>query len=141
MRTSLHSLVALTRAQKQVLVGRSAQIARARMPARAAALLVAKAAPAVSIPLTTVTADGGFDAYVDITFPGAGGAWLASLRVDSGNDSLIFPDYAAIAGLPGFTQNYEVIEYDIAEPFGAPACRLRGPIRLPTTGKDPLTIP
>jgi hypothetical protein len=47
---------------------------------------------------------------------------------------LILPDYAAIAALPGFSENYKVLEYDIREPFGNPACKLRGPILLPTDG-------
>jgi hypothetical protein len=87
--------------------------------------------PSKNIPLTTVSRDNGFDAYVSISFPGAGGALSEPLVVDSGNTSLIFPDYAAIAGLPGFSQNYKVLEYDIQEPWLCPACKLRGPIRIP----------
>jgi hypothetical protein len=131
MRAALHPPVSLTPARRELLVSRSAQIAGARGRPKP---MSARGAPAVSVPLTTVTTANGFDAYVNISFRGAGGAWMGPLLVDSGNNSLIFPDYAAIAALPGFAQNYSVIEYDIAEPWGAPACKLRGPIRLPAGG-------
>ena len=52
--------------------------------------------------------------------------------VNSGNDSLIVPYFSDIAMLPGFSKNYQVLEYDIQEPWGCPACKLRGPILLPT---------
>jgi hypothetical protein len=63
------------------------------------------------------------------------------LLVDSGNNCLIFPDYATIAALPGFLQNYKVLEYDIQEPWHSPACKVRGPIKLPTIDGNFYDIP
>jgi hypothetical protein len=88
--------------------------------------------PSLRIPLTTVSLSGTFDAYINISFRGANGAPSASLIVDSGNTCLILPEFSAVAGLPGFSDNYKVLAYDIYEPFGCPACILRGPIRLST---------
>ena len=95
----------------------------------------------VSIPLTTVSRAGSFDAYVNISFPGAGGTLSPDLLVDSGSNCLILPDYSALSGLPGFAQNYKVLEYDILEPWKCPACKLRGPIRIPTSNTDFYDIP
>lgn len=89
----------------------------------------------ISLPLTTVAQAGRFDAYINISFPGADGALSPDLLVDSGNTCLILPDYAALAALPGFTQNYKILERDTKEPWGCPARKLRGPIRIPTTEK------
>jgi hypothetical protein len=96
---------------------------------------------AVSIPLTTVSRAGSFDAYVNISFPGAGGTLSPNLLVDSGNNCLILPDYSALSALPGFAQNYEVLEYDILEAWSCPACKVRGPIKIPTSDANFYDIP
>ena len=125
---SLHRPILRTEEFADLLRSKLALTAKATMFAQQERRV---AAPSVSIPLTTVSLDGNFDAYISISFPGANGALTRPLVVDSGNNSLIVPDYAAIASLPGFSQNYKVIEYDIQEPWHCPACKLRGPIKIP----------
>lgn len=141
LRPSLHPSVLRTQVDYELLVSKSSLIARERSHGTRRPPPAAKLGPSISIPLTTVSMEGSFDAYVSISFPGAGGALSAPLLVDSGNNSLIFPEYAAIASLPGFAQNYQVLEYDIREPWGCPACKLRGPIKLPTADNGFLCIP
>jgi hypothetical protein len=135
---SLHPPVLKTQAHKDLFRSKSSLIAgeRSRRQLTLARSIAASlsASPSVRIPLTTVSLDGNFDAYVSVSFPGAGGALSDPLLVDSGNNSLIVPDYSAIAMLPNFSKNYEVLEYDIQEPWLCPACKLRGPIRIPTEG-------
>jgi hypothetical protein len=141
IRTPLHAPLPLTAAHREIIASRTAQLALALVPPKAAA--PPAAAAAVSIPLTTVTMQQSFDAFINVGFAGADAVLPNLLQADSGNDCLVFPDYSAIAGLPGFDQNYQVIDgsSDATEPFGAPACQLRGPIRLPTTGANLLEVP
>jgi hypothetical protein len=131
---SLHPRVLRTQAHQELFISRSSLIARERSRRQRALLNGAGASPSIRVPLTTVSTQNSFDAYVNISFPGAGGALSTPLLVDSGNNSLIFPDYTTIASFPGFSQNYEVLEYDIQEPWRCPACKLRGPIMLPLDG-------
>ena len=126
----MHRPVSRTKDYIDLLKSRIALSTKVKMRPQPEALRVA-AAPSVNVPLTTVSRDGNFDAYLSISFPGANGVLTEPLLVDSGNTSLIVADYTAIAALPGFSQNYKVLDYDIEEPWGCPACKLRGPIKIP----------
>ncbi len=138
---SLHPPLLITQADHDLLRSKAAQIAKeqSRRP-KLTSRPVAETA-SLSIPLTTVSRDNRFDAYVSVSFPGAGGTLSDPLLVDSGNTTLIFPSYAAIAGLPGFSQNYKVLQYDIQEPWNCPACKLRGPIKIPVADGTFYEIP
>jgi hypothetical protein len=93
----------------------------------------AEALPAsIEIPLTTVSLNTNFDAFIDICFKGS--ATRTALLVDSGNSCLIVPDYEFIASLPNFDSTYKVVAQGVAEPWGCPANILRGPIQL--TARD-----
>jgi hypothetical protein len=129
---SLHPPVLTTQTHKDLFKTASALIAEKRHQSHSARSQVVAETPSVRVPLTTVSLSGMFDAYINISFRGANGAPSASLLVDSGNNCLILPDYAAIGSLPGFSDNYKVLAFDISEPFGCPACLVRGPIRLST---------
>jgi hypothetical protein len=85
--------------------------------------------------MTTVSLSGNFDAYINVSFRGANEEPSDALLVDSGNDCLVLPSFTPIGQLPGFADNYKVLKVDTQEPFGCPACLLRGPIRL-LTEKD-----
>src|ERR1051325_4371225 len=68
----------------------------------------AEALPAsIEIPLTTVSLNTNFDAFIDICFKGS--ATRTALLVDSGNSCLIVPDYEFIASLPNFDSTYKVV--------------------------------
>lgn len=81
--------------------------------------------------MTTVSLSGNFDAFIHVSLRGSN-APSDALWVDSGNNCLVLPDFAAIQQLPGFTDNYKPVAGDTHEPFGCPARLLRGPIRLST---------
>lgn len=81
----------------------------------------------VTIPLTTVSEQGGFDAWIDVRFPTPGAPVTASLLVDSGNSMMIVPNGEALAGVPGYT-----ILGTATEPWGCPANVVQGPLQLVT---------
>jgi hypothetical protein len=130
---SLHPPVLATQAHKDLFRTTSSLIAEKRFRTQATE---AKKAPvdaaSLRVPMTTVSLSGNFDASINVSFRGANGAPSDSLIVDSGNSCLIVPNFTAIGQLPGFADNYRVLACDINEPFGCPACLLRGPIRLST---------
>ena len=64
-----------------------------------------RAVQQVTIPLTTVSLAGNFDAYINVQFRGQSSGTLTSLIVDSGNSNLIVPSWEALAGLPGLGLN------------------------------------
>src|ERR1700748_3234229 len=74
----------------------------AALRAEAAGLQVA-AEEAVEIPLTTVSEQGRFDAWIGVQFPAPGGGVTATLLVDSGNSMMIVPNGEDLAGVPGYT--------------------------------------
>ncbi len=86
----------------------------------------------IEIPLTTVSLQGNFDAYLNIEFKGASSVSPIAVLVDSGNSVLIVPRWEDIEQLPGYTTNYEVLGA-ATEPWGCPAKIVRGPIQLRTT--------
>jgi hypothetical protein len=125
---SLHPPVLETEAHKDLLRQKLSIIAGQRSGAQKRPILAG--APAVRISLSTVSLATSFDAYVSISYPGADENFSVSLLVDSGNSSLIVPNFSDLAGLPSFSNNYTVLQYGVREPWGCPACIVKGPIRL-----------
>jgi hypothetical protein len=136
---SLHPPVLKTPAHKALLKTRLASIAERRLTALARR--VAPAAAPVDIPLTTVSLASNFDAYIHINFRGAAADGSVPLIVDSGNFSLIVPDYDVIAALPNFTTDYTILADNVTEPWGCAANILRGPIEIPTQDGGVYEIP
>jgi hypothetical protein len=130
---SLHAPVFTTSAHQslvaEALVTATTTLAPRRLP------FAAKGA-SFGIPLTTVSLNSNFDAYINVGYRGGSGASLTSLLVDSGNSSLIVPDYNVVAGLPNFGSDYAILVDSIQEPWGCPAKILRGPIQIPTQSGD-----
>ncbi len=56
----------------------------------------------VAIPLTTVSVQGNFDAWIDVQFPAPGRIVTASLLVDSGSTTMIIPNGEDLVGVPGY---------------------------------------
>jgi hypothetical protein len=147
---ALHPPVLITDAQKAAVADKVKAIVDAR-----SLLLAAKAAPTTvapatfNIPLTTVSRDTNFDALIQIRFRGAersaspclwtsvgaAGNQSPCLWVDSGNSTLIVPDYDCIEKLSNFKTDYQVLAENVTEPFGCPAKILRGPIDIPALGQ------
>jgi hypothetical protein len=86
----------------------------------------------LEIPLTTVSLDSNFDAYINIGFRGETSGPTTSLLLDSGNSTLIVPSWEDIAALPNSGTDYTVLG-TCREPWGSPAKIVRGPIEIPTT--------
>jgi hypothetical protein len=127
---TLHAPVLTLQSHKDLLGGELLSIVTKRRPAPLSRI----AAPAalLDIPLTTVSLDKNFDAYINISFRGAPANFSVPLVVDSGNFSLIVPDYEDIAGLANFSRDYAVVATNVIEPWGCPASILQGPIEIPT---------
>ena len=88
---SLHAPVIQSEQHKDV-VGSKLLLNRAPRSLVGAAPLQAAQAPAqVAIRLTTVSLASGFDAYLDINYPGAVVERPTQLLVDSGNSVLVVP--------------------------------------------------
>lgn len=87
-----------------------------------------------SIPLTSVSRSGTFEAYINIVFKGAESSTV-QLLVDSGNSILIVPDWDSIKDLPGYT-----VLGTAKEPWGCPVNVVRGPILIPTSNGTLYTI-
>ncbi|PWJ86046.1 hypothetical protein C8D77_12539 [Mesorhizobium loti] len=94
---------------------------------------------AIDIPLTTVSLQTNFDSYIDISFLPAATSKRVRLLVDSGNSTLIVPNWEDIAALPNWKANYEVLG-TATEPWGCPANVVKGPIRLATAAGSALQI-
>ena len=90
------------------------------------------------IPLTTVSLNSNFDAYIDIWFKGAPDSPV-QLLLDSGNSMLIVPRWEDIEALPNAKLDYHVLGAT-SEPWGCPANVVRGPIDLVTTSGDTCTL-
>ena len=145
---TLHAFVLRTAAHQAAAATKLKVIMDARTKALAQEPQAPSAAPSITIPLTTVSLENNFDALIKIKFAGAPDAPTACLWpdvgaegnpspcliVDSGNSTLIVPDFDCIKKLPGSDQNYKLLAKDITEPFGCPAVVLRGPIQIPAPG-------
>lgn len=79
----------------------------------------------VAIPLTTVSVQGNFDAWIDVQFPAPGRIITASLLVDSGSTTMIIPNGEDLVGVPGYT-----ILGTATEPWGCPANVVQGPLQI-----------
>jgi hypothetical protein len=99
----------------------------------------APAPGALEIAITTVSLDTSFDAYIDVTFPGAPSQATAHLLLDSGNSMLILPRWEDIAALPNASSTYQMLGTG-SEPWGCPANIVRGPIELATTSGAPYIL-
>src|SRR5579872_3876398 len=137
-RPSLHAAVVSAPAHRTLVRDKLSSILKARVQ-----LAPKAAAPgaAITIPLTTVSLALNFDASISIRFRDAPAAALIPLWVDSGNSTLIVPDYDTIAQLPNFNTNYAKLAEGVNEPWGCPANILRGDIDLPTESGGTYTLP
>jgi hypothetical protein len=123
----------------------TARVRKHALLAIAAAPAVPLAAPAASpssyaIPITTVSMNYNFDAYISVGFPGADPGSAPQLIVDSGNSNLIMPHWEDIAAIPNYQASYQVIG-QATEPWGCPANVVRGPIQLFAADGSDFTIP
>jgi hypothetical protein len=94
-----------------------------------------KTGDSFEIPLTTVSLNSNFDAYIDVSYKGAPPASAVQLVVDSGNSMLVVPRWEDIEALPNCNLDYQVLGVS-SEPWGCPANVVRGPIDLATTSGD-----
>lgn len=131
---SLHASVPLSDEQKAEATQRLLAIAEAKKAQLKSPPAAAPPGDSVAIDLTTVSASGTYDAYINIKFSGEDS--LTGLMVDSGNSMLIIPDWNQIKDLPGYT-----VLGTGTEPWGSPANIVRGPIHLPTSDGQVYTIP
>ena len=141
-RSALHPTVAQDPSEVQfVSTSLASLVAARRLKAAAAAGGGAQLAPDadIQIPIDSVSKDGSFDAYIHVGLVG-GAPPDIPLMVDSGNSTLILPDYGAISQLADFDKNYQVAPGDVTEPWGAPAKLVTGPIVLPREGGGTYTI-
>jgi hypothetical protein len=126
---SLHHSVISESEHKTVITERFASIISERSQVRP---MAASSPEVIQIPLTTVSLNSFFDAYINVLFTGADQNSPVPMIVDSGNSTLIVPSWDAIAALPNSTENYTVLGTG-TEPWGAPANIVQGPINLQTT--------
>lgn len=129
---TLHAPVLTSRAHKDLLGAYLSSVVVARRPGATPRASISAGLGSIEIPLTTVSLNQNFDAYIHVSYRGAAAGFFDPLVVDSGNFSLIAPDYATIAALPGFAANYTVLADNVTEPWGCPAKILRGPIAIST---------
>jgi hypothetical protein len=129
---TLHAPVLRSQAHKDLLSARLSSVAAARQRAVLQRSSIPGPPAPINIPLTTVSLAQNFDAYIHISYRGAAAGYFDSVVVDSGNFSLIVPDYAKIAASDGFATNYRVLEDNVTEPWGCPAKLLQGPVEIVT---------
>ncbi|WMT77673.1 hypothetical protein [Bradyrhizobium sp. Ash2021] len=138
---SLHPPVVMMQSDRDSLASQLSPIS-AELAARVTTVSrTAVAAASLNIPLTTVSLNGNFDAYIHITYRDAPATLSVPLMVDSGNFSLIVPEYEKIAALPNFGTDYAILADNVTEPWGCPAKILKGPIRIPTQDGSIYEIP
>jgi hypothetical protein len=94
----------------------------------------------IGIPVTTVSLNTNFDAYINVGFVGASSRSTTQLLVDSGNSMLIVPRWEDIENIANWRNNYQTLGTS-PEPWGCPANIVRGPIELTTSGGHAYTIP
>jgi hypothetical protein len=142
---SLHHSVAISSAQKAQMNRALTALVRkrtlrAKVEAAPAGLLTALAAPASYVfPITTVSMNYNFDAYINVGFAGADPASAPQLLVDSGNSNLIVPRWEEIAAIPNYQASYRVLG-QATEPWGCPANVVKGPIQLFDSNGSAFTI-
>lgn len=85
----------------------------------------------IPIQMTSVTLDYNFDALLSVSI--ASQPPIATI-FDTGNTSLILPDFEAFRDAPEFKQNYRILkDKDLKEPFGCPAVLIKGPVGFAAT--------
>jgi hypothetical protein len=131
-RHSLHHHVALDDPHKVAMM----QLLAALQEKQGDQLAAAADAPIIqakpvshAFPITTVSTNYNFDAYILVGFKGGDSSQAPHLIVDSGNTSLIVPRWEDIAAIPGNQANYRVLG-QATEPWGCPANVVNGPIQL-----------
>jgi len=82
----------------------------------------------ISIPLTTISQEGNFDAWIEVQFSTASGQAPVLLLVDSGNSTMIIPYGENLAGAPGYT-----VLGATYEPWGCRANIIKGPVQIITS--------
>ena len=92
-----------------------------------------------AFPITTVSTNYNFDAYIVVGFKGGDPSQAPHLIVDSGNTSLVVPRWEDIAAIPNHKATYHVLG-EAAEPWGCPANVVKGPIELFDSTGDTFTI-
>jgi hypothetical protein len=135
-RHSLHRPVMFSSEHKAMIEKRFASIINQMSLIRPR---VAPSPGTLAIPLTTVSLDTDFDAYINVLFTGSDPKSPVSLLLDSGNATLIVPRWEDIAALPNSASNYTLLGTG-KEPWGCPANIVRGPIHLATGGGGLYTI-
>ena len=123
----------------------TARVQERALRAVAAAPAAPLAAPAIppafyDIPITTVSMNYNFDAYISVGFAGADPAKAPQLIVDSGNSNLIVPRWEDITAIPNYQASYQIIG-QATEPWGCPANVGKGPIQLFVADGSDFTIP
>ena len=138
---SLHAPIVVSHKHKAEIKAKLASVAKERaLRAESLAAVTAPTAPSFEIPLTTVSMNGGFDAYMVISFEGQAAGASTQVLVDSGNSMLIVPSWEDIAALPDSSQNYTVLASNVSEPWGSPANVVRGPVQIPTASGEIYTL-
>jgi hypothetical protein len=133
---SLHPPVIISPDHKIAVAKEFASIA-GRQPLKGK--MAAPSLDSLALPLTTVSLNSNFDAYIDVQFKGAPAGSTVQLLVDSGNSMLIMPRWEDIAALPNSGTDYQILGTG-PEPWGCPANVVRGPIDIATTSGDVYTL-
>jgi hypothetical protein len=94
----------------------------------------------LEIPISTVSLDRNFDAYVNVNFKGGDASAPITAVVDTGNSTLILPDWGTLSSLQNFATDYRVLISDTTEPWGCPAAIVEGPIEIPLATGNVYTI-
>ncbi|MBV8211765.1 MAG: hypothetical protein JOZ08_00910 [Verrucomicrobia bacterium] len=136
---SLHSPVIVLPEQQATVGARVASILADQRRIIEQALVQPAMGDSIQIPLTTVSLDSNFDAYVNIGFRGGRNRPSTTLLVDSGNSTLIVPSWDDIAALPNSAKNYTVLG-TAKEPWESKANIVRGPIEIATATGGIYTI-
>jgi hypothetical protein len=135
-KASLHPPAIVLPEHKALIQSKLASLVR---PVRPQPQLAAQPPDSYEFPLTTVSLNSNFDAYLDISFKGATAGSTVQLLLDSGNSVLIVPRWEDIAALPNAGQDYQVLG-QATEPWGCPANVVQGPIQLTAATGEVYTI-
>src|SRR6202167_2982100 len=135
-KASLHPPVPVSREYKTEVADALSSLAR--KPGRRAGF-GGEPADYFEFPLTTVSLNSNFDAYINIFFKDAPPTSAVQLLVDSGNSVLIVPRWEDIEALPNSQVNYQILGQS-PEPWGCPANVVRGPINLRSASGETYTL-
>ena len=128
-RPSLHPPVVASEEDMKLAETRFSELLATRPPATGE---VDATSGFIEIPLTTISMGGNFDSYISVGPRSASGeAQFIPLLFDTGNTVLVLPEWEAIAALPDWQSNYQVL-CNGYEPWGCPANVVKGPIQIMT---------